>query len=96
MRANALEVGGAERLGSGASGAAGAFFSLRAIRRAGPSTHQRASHNFFSYQQLLRIATQLTTQHPHHIDIQGVFPSTHSPRNGVTACFELSPVSMTF
>jgi hypothetical protein len=51
---------------------------------------------FHGYQQLLRIATQLTTPHQHHIDLNSVFARKDSLRNGVTACFELSPVSMTF
>jgi len=51
---------------------------------------------FSSYQQLLRIATQPTIQHPHCIDIQGVFTHKHSLRNGVTAYSALSPVSVTF
>jgi hypothetical protein len=38
--------------------------------------------NFDSYQQLLRIATQPATQHPHHIDIQGNFAPKHSLRDG--------------
>jgi hypothetical protein len=48
---------------------------------------------FYSYQQLLRIATQPTTQHPHHIDIQGIFGSKHSLRDGFTAYFALSLVN---
>jgi hypothetical protein len=39
---------------------------------------------FFSYQQLLQIATQPATQHPHHIDIQGIFGPKHSLRDGFT------------
>jgi len=48
---------------------------------------------FHSYQQLLRIATQLATQHPHYIDIQGFFAPKHSLRDGFTAYSALSLVN---
>src|SRR6516162_939579 len=46
---------------------------------------------FFSYQQLLRIATQPTTQHPHHIDIQGFFRPKHSLRDGFNGFLRALP-----
>ena len=69
----------------------------------GAATSGRASNTsaafakiFHSFQQLVRVATQPTTQHPHYIDIQGNFAPKHSLRDGVNACCALSPVSMTF
>jgi hypothetical protein len=46
---------------------------------------------FHSYQQLLRIATQPTTQQPHDIDIQGGFAPKHSLRDGFYGLFARSP-----
>jgi hypothetical protein len=57
-------------------------FDASAVRHwAAISAHQRPALEFFTgYQQLLRIATQRTTQNPHHVDIQGVFAPKHSLR----------------
>jgi hypothetical protein len=45
---------------------------------------------FHSYQQLLRIATQPTTQRSYHIDIKDIFTQKHSLRDGFTAYCALS------
>ena len=56
----------------------------------GKRTSAACAGIFHSYQQLLRIATQPTTQHLHRIDIQGIFVPKHSLRDGFTAYFALS------
>jgi hypothetical protein len=51
-------------------------------------TDQRPALEFFlSYQQLLRIATQ----HPQHVDIQGIFAPKHSLRDGVNGFLRVLP-----
>jgi hypothetical protein len=73
-------------------------FDIAAVRTPGEAAHESAACAgiFHSYQQLLRIATQPTTQHPHRIDIQGIFVPKHSLRDGFTAYSELSPVNGLF
>jgi hypothetical protein len=62
-------------------------------QRAASGCGQHLRLNFFSYQQLLRIATQPTTQRPFRVDIKSIFAPKHSLRDGLRLILALSPVS---